>query len=291
MRHALVYYYWSETPCNIWQDKANPIVLSIASFRSFDLDTKIYVIDVSKHNVWWDYIDLRLDFQIIKREPLLRKLLKKLPHEFDIKYCLEHLSRPSAIYDFVVAIPEEVIVCSDSDVFWINSPFPLEGNYHEKFCVSHNNGLCYFETRAPMVNKAFHLWTSMCSHACTSGHFGHIVTSANHNKNLTDKSVLQFARTNYPELFCKTSFYEDYKVWALADKYADPTKARNIHVGKGGLHFGDSQKALAGLYIREIRDRLMITLGGDIMTRYLDDLNIEPYSMFDGERMKWLHKG
>jgi hypothetical protein len=141
MNEAVVYHWWgypSDAPpiANL----RSPIMASIATLRGVNKSIPIYVIDVSDNEQdWMNYPDI-LDFKIIRQQGFLTN---------DYSHCqgYKNLSR---LFDIVrMDIPEETILYVDSDVFFIQNPFPLENNGN-KFCFNkYNSGYYYFNKNAP----------------------------------------------------------------------------------------------------------------------------------------------
>lgn len=159
MTKALIYYYFNLTGGKVYEDLAYPIILAIANFRHFDRTTPVYVLDTSPTPSDWSHFPQTLHFTVVPQEPYLKTLITD-----DLKgyWSLLHLlSKPINIYHFCQSIPEELIVVSDCDLFFIRHPFPLMADYKNNFCCGGNTGFWYFLKQQPQLQVLL-FWSNLC---------------------------------------------------------------------------------------------------------------------------------
>jgi hypothetical protein len=153
MRPALIYHWWNDRKLNVWEDWQNPVLVSIASFRAFDPETPIYVLDVSDvERNWMDYPH-KLNFKHIRstsRIPLLKthqifgQSYKICSRQFDIEWLAGR-------------IPEDVIVSVESDLFWqggLELPEDVD-RFHFNF---YNSGFYFYNKNADLTKQFLAVW-------------------------------------------------------------------------------------------------------------------------------------
>lgn len=150
---AILYHWWNDRKMNVWEDWQNPILVSIASFRAFDQETPIYVLDVSNVDRQWMDYPHKLNFKRIQtssRIPLLKthqifnQSFKICSRQFDIDWLSSR-------------IPEDVLVSVESDLFWqggLELPEEID-RFHFNF---YNSGFYLYNKKAPLTKQFLEVW-------------------------------------------------------------------------------------------------------------------------------------
>jgi hypothetical protein len=153
MNRSVVYVFWGRPFPNL----SSPI-LSIATLRFFDPNVPISVIDFTGGD--WGRFPERLSFNVIKSAP---KILESIDlHDTQDQYGhyrVNNLSRPFDILSFADSAQKTLVVYSDSDIFYLQNPFPLymedDGDF---FCCKDNSGLFYFRGDNPNARRFMETW-------------------------------------------------------------------------------------------------------------------------------------
>ena len=161
MNKAVVYHWWAEweptkyvsafadTPLP-YKNLRVPVVLSIATLRAHNNYIPVYVLDCNDYESDWMEFPEHLDFKVVKWTPHLQ--------DYKNKNGWKNLSRIGDIRKFSERIPEDEIIYSDSDVFWLKNPLPLMATT-DKFCFNHyNSGFYYYDKTAKDVKKFLDLF-------------------------------------------------------------------------------------------------------------------------------------
>lgn len=148
----VIYHYWNNKFRSPIDDENNPVILSIITWRLYNKDVKISVLDCSlESNYWGDFPDL-LNFQVINYKPFL--------HKGNRKNLLAN--RIWDIQDYADSVDEKYILFNDADVFWLKNPFPLFGQIQDGLKsgihCNGNTGIFYFDKTSKTTQSAFGFW-------------------------------------------------------------------------------------------------------------------------------------
>lgn len=293
MSAAVIYYYWSNSGEPVWTDHRNPILLSIATLRKFERSLPVYVIDASNNHIDWGDYWLRLGIDIRRRDHPLRHIEPKINAPEGVTIQTRLMAKSTAVYELAQNVSANTIIFCDSDVFWVKSPFPLGGNFSEKFCARSNTGVFYFDRGSPNSHKVMNTWNAFCSHACINTRFANTVSKAMKQQVLNDEVILNFVQKNNAGMFQEIPIYENFPFIHLSKPEYDVRKAKNIHVHNTNFKAYYPKKSYACLCVKELRDIVTEMLGEDQMLKIFGDdyHNVVSFSMYDQERMNALNKG
>lgn len=261
MNYALVYHWWNDAGIRVINDQRNPILQSIATIRFFETDLPIYVIDISKaENDWENYPEM-LNINIVKKQSYFHN--EKHNH-----LSLNLLSRIWDICD--IDIPQDALIFTDSDVFWLKPILPLLGlsqdpNLDYFHCKS-NNGVFYYRRDSTRAKDVIKHWKEKCL-KCKNDptHLNDIYKKLAFDKNkfkLQDEVLINTVQKNYPELFIKIKSEENNIIFSPCQT------PKNIHAiaSLSGL----KRSRIIGL-IEELRFIVGSMIGLDFL-----DLDLEP---------------
>jgi len=154
----IIYYWWNDNP-NIkpHQDLKSPVILSIATLRSFHKNVPVTIFDISDFERpkedWKDFQNI-LNFDVVKTTTDLNT---SSPRYW--KLC----SKIADISKNIQFLKEDNIVFVDSDIFFLQQIFPLK--YEEQldknfYCYPHNTGFFYFNKNLESNKEIFELWAN-----------------------------------------------------------------------------------------------------------------------------------
>lgn len=276
MNTAVAYHWWSlESDSPPHQNIRVPIIGSIATLRAVDKTIPIYVLDCSDHDVDWHGYDKFLNFKIIKTQFFLK--------DYRHRNGWQNLSR---IFDLRrTEIPEKILLYSDSDVFWIKSPLPLEKSPN-KFCFNGtNSGLFYFDKTSPDVAQFFNLFEAFTITALNDESF-RIITRQYTGQIpffVIDEQVLTYMHVKMRELFNTLDIPEHFTLYNVT-QHTDLSKLKNLHlhavIVENPLEVIDWKKrwnrGATLIFIQELYD---------LMNSILSETQVQ--SMFDHQLMEF----
>lgn len=132
-----VFYHWWRYPHETCTNIRTPILLSIATLRAVS-DVPIVVLDASNKLNDWRHFPEKLKFQVIPIGCVLEKYK-------DLVEGWQYLSR---IYDInLYSGMCETTIYSDSDVFWLRNPLPLNIDSDKFTFDGWNTGFFYYKTQ------------------------------------------------------------------------------------------------------------------------------------------------
>ena len=211
MKPALIYTYWQNEPGDPVKNLHSPIILSIATFRNFDKEVPVYVIDMSGNATWGDWPN-RFNFEVKSKTWILSNMVSDCFQcgTFPIKGRMpiketairpKELSRPEAILWLIRQIHEDVIISSDSDMVFVNNLFPLLGDL-SKLNIAPNIGLFYFG-RYSLCEKFMETWAAFCIAAANSEVLREEIVNFAHPypRILHEETVSKYLLQRYENLF------------------------------------------------------------------------------------------
>lgn len=214
---AIVYHVFSHYARSLCNCDASTVILSIATFRSHDLTTPIYVIDKTpQHHDWMHFPEL-LNFIVVPDLPShdLDYMTGKV---LDVANLLRHLP--------------DTVIYSDSDVFWLSA---LDGKSPQKFGVTceirrgfvwGNSGYYYFK-KGTSGHSLFEMWVDQVANSTAKNDdLICFLNEFNGNENITDESILCYLlnRVDYVDLV------ETQKDVSLIGRCIGNLETKGIHV-------------------------------------------------------------
>ena len=195
MNSAFIYHWWAEKPEDghgnedgpPYTNLRTPIVPSIATLRAQNKDIPIYVLDGTNFDVDWGEFPEVLNFKVVKFEQTLK--------EYSHRPGWRHLSRIFDLQTFHKEIPEDIIVYSDSDVFWFDDPLPLMSD-PVKFCFNgYNSGFFYYDKKSNLVKQFFEEFNDCTMKALNDEVFREEVWSCRDQRHwyfVLDEAILEY---------------------------------------------------------------------------------------------------
>lgn len=205
---AIVYHWWNDRPIGVWEDFQNPVLASIATLRGYNESVPIYVIDTSHIERFWGSFPERLNFRVIKIDPMI-PILERPELEICLggNGCLPNyrlLSRPFDIEWLGSRIRENILCHVESDIFWLDDPVPLQNapidHFHFNF---YNSGFWYYNRRSEYSQRFFRLWKHFILLGMCNREFqGRIMESYPWGQ-FQDEAVM---------CFCARNFHQNYSI-------------------------------------------------------------------------------
>lgn len=257
---AIIYHWWCERDIAPYHDLENPVVASIATLRAHEPTTPIYVIDCSdlkRPLSDWGCFPEMLQFEVIPWTNRYR------PQNNDRSYYLRMCSRVWDIWEVVKKnIPENNILFSDSDVFWLSSPYPLQVQ-SDLFCCSGNTGVFYFDKRSEMTHKLFEVWKAYIALAFLDLSFRERIKSIVFESNcecIQDELIFAYIRKIHPEISKTIPIWENCLIDNFRYNPSLAKKAKNAHALKASV--GEDRGRIC-LCFKEYKRSLAKTVGED----------------------------
>jgi hypothetical protein len=165
----VIYHWWNDN-INIkpYEDLRNPVVLSIATLRSFHKKIPITILDVSdfeRPKEDWVEFQKALNFQVVKTKTSIDT---SSPRYW--KVC----SKVSDISKNIQFLKEDNIIFVDSDIFFVKPILPLSYEDHlvDKFCcLPYNTGFFYFNHKLEKNQKVLEIWNETIVEALKNENF------------------------------------------------------------------------------------------------------------------------
>lgn len=274
---ALIYLYrnWIAERCTGYDDLVLPVVLSIATFRAFDHDTSIYVIDSSDSPVKWDRFPQKLNFTVVAQPCVLRRISDCMTITDDNNIYWSLLTKPLDFHNFSLTIPEKTILASDCDVFFLKSMFPLLLDPRKHFCCGRKTGFYYYDNTSPVTSTVFDIWKGLCSLA--------VVDPVIQKKVLDDKSAQDQTVFNY--ILDKYDFNikplppeENFELQWLIDQ-PDIHNLDLIKVLHLGNAVGRKGRGAIALYVKELKESITSVLSDDDLELLFNGFECPSYSL------------
>lgn len=275
-----LFYYYFNTNANAkpYKDTKTPIVFSISTFRSWDKDTKIFVIDSSPNKLDWGIFPDLLNFSVIRKPLSFDNCEEKKEIEFNKELKIEIildkylLSRPSMLYSVAQEVTSryDTIIACDCDIFFLNNPFPLDSDHFQGVCcLPGNTGYYYFTNNGDGVDEVFESWCSVCDSCLTNeilqkavctNYFFRMFNALKENTfkkfGLQEEVVWFYINEKNKNLKTKTiSTWENFHFILLQNKNIDFYKIKNFHLCTHNPKsiISRDKRGLFCLYISEFR--------------------------------------
>jgi hypothetical protein len=287
----VIYYYFSDKCQKVSKDFKNPVIQSIASLRNWNKDVKISVLDVSECEVDWELYHHHFNFYVHKLTHPLKNLENTLVSVDGASIFSKRLSRPIALYEYASYVNEDLIISCDSNLFWLKDPFPLGADHFSKLCATYNSGLWYYNKRVTKCHDFMHTWNSLCSFVMTNYLMCDRVHKTIGRNSIDESCCLNFVQYRFPELYSLLPLEENCSFAHVLNENVNVHKLKGLHISSSSLKYCGNEKALACVYIKELREIMERMFGLDDMRSIFGDLmNIVPYSIHDKQRMSWLNE-
>ena len=165
-KHALVYIVRREVPSNsIWCDLEVPVLQCIATVRAHNPDIAIYVLNLNEQKQHWGDACEFLNFKVIDGfEPYFERLGLKRKCFYGNLH--QDVSRVADLKLLSEQIPEDVIIYSDTDVYWLKDPILMEDK--GLFVGTGNLGVFYFNKTSSKVQSFLTMFVNEMTKAMVS---------------------------------------------------------------------------------------------------------------------------
>jgi hypothetical protein len=262
----MIYYWWNDGPDGeVWRDMLNPIIPSIATFRSQNGTMPIYVLDASRNSKNWGHYPFKLNFNVVPVQPGLR---------YDRKYGVsinqaKLLSRMIDVHNFAKHhTSAEAILFSDSDIFWVKDFFPIPEPKDGFYSNQSNNGIFYY-THNGDSSEAFRLIEEHTAKALTDKDHRKVIVDNYYSDIFNDESVYMYVRKKHPELFKDISMCENYP-GINPDEFV-LENAKNYHLTQSNYGLC---RGLFALAIEEFYDKMKMLLSDTEIIQIFGEKNI-----------------
>lgn len=307
---AFIYFYYGKYRQNtkIWEDQRNTIPLAIATLRKWNKDVKVYVADASDEYIEWGDFPKALNFKVIRiANPLGRNMVNCYTdmNRPNIKMYPTLLSKPLAVANVALVAPEQQIIYSDADIFWIKDPFPLLGDIQKDFCVGWNTGIYYYDKANWFAQRWLDMWKGACLLAMNEWLYREKLHEWNTyhqwegkmgdgQTHIHDESISNYLIDFYTPIMGRKPYVvgleENFLIQNLFS-HSDVFKtAKNVHVQCGSSkNIGGPQKVRACVRIQEIRDIITSVLDKSLTDLYFENWgHLSTVSIYDTQAMQSL---
>ena len=206
-QNAVFYHMWSEPhEGDVFNNIRTPVVLSIATLRACNPKIPIYVFDNTRdHESFsnpsnWGGFESILNFKVIEDKFFYKSASNRIAG-------WKHLSRiPDIHYGAErFGVQVENIIYSDTDVFWLQNPMPLDKPTN-KFCFdAWNSGFYYYNKKSANTKDGFmDVFKSYTSAAIYSTEVRKLMKKHigyDEWYGVWDEMILTYMFHNHPELF------------------------------------------------------------------------------------------
>lgn len=252
MNFALIYHYWNDSKDReVWRDLANPVIASIATLRSMNLQTPIYVMDVSNKRNDWSYFPFKLKFEVVRRQPRLGHNGKGVISSSQMKLFSRSFDVPGLAFE----IDADYYAFCDSDILWYRDflpfPTPIDGIY----CNRKNNGFFYWNRGSQDASRFFTLWQEACQQGVNDTKKKQEILTYYYSDTFNDEAAYCYVKAQNWDLIKDLSTYDNWAGIKPTVEVLENTK--NVHLCQ--TNFG-KRRGLMAIIIREFHDRLKIHL-------------------------------
>ena len=282
----LLYYYYNLSGGKAYNDLANPIVLSIATFRKYNPSEPIYVLDVSPTKMDWGLFPSLLNFHVI-RKPMVYDVK---PPESKYKINKYLLAKPAEMYllsqDKTIR-RDPVIVC-DSDVFFLKNPLPLSIDHTKGICCARNTGYYYFMNGGQGVEEIFEAWCSACSGALLDPVVQNAIQKSTNWDLFNEEVVLWYIKDKYRELNINDiPVWENFWFSWLYVKSFDLSNVKNLHycVHVDNPVIPRNERGKVCMYIKELSLIVKEVLGNHLYD-VIGDFQCKSFSIHDSDKIR-----
>lgn len=252
----VIYHWWCDNPkIKPYQDMANPVVPSIVVLRSHNKTIPITVLDLSNNpQDWGCYPDL-LNFTVVRWTPKLDLRLYK-----SSKLC----SRVWDIWEYVKQIGQNNILFTDSDIFWLKNPLPLNKQESDgrilKFYCSSNTGVWYFDKTSQISDDVIREWKFVISRVLIGDNdfFDELITEVPSatERHFQDEVAFGYLIKKHPNLYNPIDCEENYTIYRLMNK----ERLQDIKCLHGLSAVLGSKRGLICLALKELKDAVQSVL-------------------------------
>lgn len=271
--HAIIYQYWDwGNDPYFFMDLNVPLILSIASVRSFNKKISIYVLDYSTHEKDW-FIKNDLNFKVIKVNSEI------------LTYCdcygvWPPQRRPIDILKFSSLLNEKVIIFSDADVIWLKNPVPL--NYDNKFHIVYNNAGFFYYLKG---NDFIEYWADQCKKVILFDNYGKyrlegMAKDVNDKFGRIDEEVLfRYLRDNKMFDESKIHYVNDEEQTLIGNFYDGSKCVKSMHFHTASRWKYHISKGNTILMIKEFYDIISKSIDLNMFenTDSLNSMNLEEF--------------
>lgn len=244
MKNAMIYHWWTETCLRAKEDLFNPIIHSIATVRNYNTEVAIYVISLSCVD-WGNYPEI-LKFKVINKKPLF---------EENLGYQNKLMSRVFDIVDVSERIDEEEILFCDSDVFWLEDPFPLM-NKNDLFNCNKNNGIFYYNKNREKAMTFIREWQSDVENTVKDANFrSRLLEKMQFSQTFKvhDELIVRYTQSRLPEMCVPVPLRENNII------FTPICNPKNLHVIRAFV--GKKDRLRIAMSIKEIGSAIENVLG------------------------------
>jgi hypothetical protein len=290
---CVVYHWWAEDyDAQPAENLRTPLIHSIASLRAVDKTIPVYVLDGSKKPLNWHYWSSSLRFKLIP-----------ITFSYEEKYAdkpgYKNLSRIEDIWK--CELPEEKIIYSDADVFWIKSPRPTTFDGQRFTFNKYNSGFFYYDKTSPLVKDFHELWHAYIITALNDENFRILSRQYTDYREwyfVLDETVLTYMAYKLPRFFDIVDTNEHCTLGMAAQQMPSPDKIKMFHTHgvlvKDVFTHSEHARGLTPLLIKECWDSLQ-GLGEEKVKQLYRPQYLEKYlpyqrSLFDPEFEKVLRE-
>lgn len=274
--NKLLYVYWRDgrIDANVIDNAYMPIIYSIASFRKWDTETEIVVLDTSEYpQQWGEYPEL-LNFTVLHKQWAMHDIwesCKDQPYIKSYRHTPKCLSKIVEIYQYILdnsRIGDNVIV-ADCDIVFVKPFFPFASD-SRKICCGINGGLWYFTNTDENI-KTLRDWAELCVQVCTSNTLASLVTNSVYRSApeligvLHEETTIRFLRLIAQDQFADPHIGEDYIYYWLYKRDDDFNTIKAIHITSWSI--AKKIRISAYVYISELREQLISVLGDKCCSR------------------------
>jgi len=151
MKPAVIYHvFWRDNGRDAYNDMQVPVVLAISTLRAVNPTIPIYVLECGQVRREWSHFPEKLHFSVVYADFELEKKHHAALHSASKSSVV--CSRLSDVNEFAKQIPEDLIIYSDADVFWLRDPLPLDCAGEKRFCLNNNTGFFYYDKNSSEAN-------------------------------------------------------------------------------------------------------------------------------------------
>ena len=273
---VFVYIWWNDDGVPVWNDMACPIIPAIATLRAVESILPIHVLDMSDGVTEWGRYPAKLGFEVYRWHqawstlPLVSSRIRKLCDRF------------TAVYQHAAMIPQTKLICCDSDIFWVQSPFPMDimsvhGNRH-------NNGFFALNKLFDRYDEFMNDLMKTTLNSLLDREFRSEVMLSYYVPTFNDEAVWCYVLTKFPHLweelplsyncvdvgqpdarnfhFCSQKWGNRRGLFAIAIKEFHKRLLEVLSPGDLGIIFGQEGRRYASTYSYDQIPRARIALSG-----------------------------
>jgi hypothetical protein len=264
LNFSLIYHYWNDSKDpEVWRDLANPVIASIATIRSMNVQTPIYVLDVSHKRNDWSYFPFKLKFEVVRASPHLGHNGKGFVSSTQMKLFSRSFDVPAFAYGL------DYYAFCDSDIFWYRDMLPFPEPINGIYCNRKNNGFYYWNRGSEDAATFFRLWQEACVSGISDPNKRNEILTYYYTNVFNDAAAYCYVKALNWDLIKDLSVFDN---WAGIRPDAEVMEhTKNIHLCQ--TNFG-RRRGLMAIIIREFHERLMIHLDDSDLVRMFGERNM-----------------